>query len=349
MLGLYYIQMNKSPLRARGIKTMRKQMFYSLLIFSLIILFAKSTESANVKHSPFHDKRVMVLGDSITRSGIYYKYIDYYLRKSFPYDKIDIVGIGLGSETVSGLSENHHRFPRPCVHERLDRALTKVKPDIVLVCYGMNCAIYHPFSKERFKAYQEGIMKLIVKIKASEAKVIVLTPPTFDPQSVPSGKKLLKEGALDYGFRTPFYKYNDVLGKYAQWIMQLNITDVTSIDIHTSMQQYIENMRKKEPSFSLSKDGIHPLPLGHLLMARILLQAMDSPCSSKILTEELVIVEKDPLYKLIKKQSGIRSKGWLDFVGYTRDKTVQSDSIDQIENEAQQLQKEIDSIRQKNY
>ena len=33
---------------------------------------------------------------------------------------IDIVNLGLGSETVSGLSEPDHPYPRPDLHERID-------------------------------------------------------------------------------------------------------------------------------------------------------------------------------------------------------------------------------------
>ena len=82
------------------------------------------------------DVRVMFLGDSITHGGGYISMIEYFLHKKYPEKAFDMIGIGLSSETASGLSEKTHPFPRPCIHERLDRALAKVKPDVVVACVG---------------------------------------------------------------------------------------------------------------------------------------------------------------------------------------------------------------------
>ncbi len=54
-------------------------------------------------------------------------------------------------------------FPRPCVHERLDRALEKFRPTVVTIAYGMNDGIYYPPSPERLVAYQQGITTAIDK------------------------------------------------------------------------------------------------------------------------------------------------------------------------------------------
>ncbi len=80
----------------------------------------------------------MVLGDSITQDGRYVSFVAYYLNKRYADQAFDIVSIGLASETTSGLSEPGHPFPRPCIHERLERALAKVKPQVLIACYGMN-------------------------------------------------------------------------------------------------------------------------------------------------------------------------------------------------------------------
>lgn len=77
-------------------------------------------------------KRVVFLGDSITQSGGYVAFTTYYLEKRNPEKDFDILGLGLASETLSGLSEDGHaggRFPRPCLFERLGRVLEKTKPE----------------------------------------------------------------------------------------------------------------------------------------------------------------------------------------------------------------------------
>lgn len=323
---------------------------HSLKIFVFLafigIMMVSDAAEPSVPHSPFDGKRVMFLGDSITRAGIYFRYIDYYLQKSFPADKIDIIGLGLGSETTTGKSEKQHPWPRPNVHERLGRALEMVKPDIVCICYGMNDGLYHPFSEERFSDYQKGIVSVIEKVKATGAKVIVMTPPPFDPQSVPKKKKLLDEGAADYGFRTPFKNYNDVLTKYGQWIMQLDIPDVTTVDIHTPMQKHVTEMRKVDPEYTISHDGIHPNPLGHLLMARLFLRSLNLLDDKKSLAEAEALRKKDRMCGWVAKRTAFRANGWLEYVGYTRaKKTVKSDSIEEVKKKAAEMQKDIDKLK----
>jgi hypothetical protein len=77
-------------------------------------------------------KRTLFLGDSITQAGTYVSFTSYYLQRLHPEKDFDIYPLGLGSETVSGLSEEGHaggRFPRPSLFERLERVLAKVKPE----------------------------------------------------------------------------------------------------------------------------------------------------------------------------------------------------------------------------
>ena len=65
------------------------------------------------------DKRVLMLGDSITQNGLYVTFLEYYLHRLAPGGGYDIISIGLSSETVSGLSEPGVRFPRPNALDRL--------------------------------------------------------------------------------------------------------------------------------------------------------------------------------------------------------------------------------------
>src|SRR5262249_58388263 len=78
-------------------------------------------------------KRVVFLGDSITQSGGYVAFTTWYLEKLYPMKDFDIIGLGLASETLSGLSEDGHagcKFPRPCLFERLGRLPEKARPGI---------------------------------------------------------------------------------------------------------------------------------------------------------------------------------------------------------------------------
>ncbi len=289
-------------------------------------------------------KRVLILGDSITNAGTYVSYIDYYLQKHHPDEEYDIISIGLASETVSGLSEKDHPFPRPCVHERLERALEKIEPDVVAACYGMNDGIYHPRGPDRMAAFREGMLKLIDRCRAHGAdRVILLTPPPFDPR--PVRRKLYGEGETNYSYKHPYRGYAGVLADYARWIMGIERDGVTTIDVNTPMTAYLEKRRKTDTDFRFSNDGIHPSPLGHLLMARVFLAGIGGGLAFGDLEEAFKKIGADPLFTLIDKRRRLRSKGWLRYVGYTRGKTVRKDSIDETRAAGAALQRRIDELR----
>jgi lysophospholipase L1-like esterase len=309
-----------------------------------VILFAVLQGVAQTQKQPvLANKRVLWLGDSITNMGYYVTFVEYYLEKQYPADRFDIVSIGLASENTSCLTEKDHPFPRPCVHERLGRALSMVKPDIVVACYGMNDGIYHPQSAERMKAFENGIEKLIRAVHAAGAQMVLLTPPPFDRLPV---KKLASRGAPDFSYIVPFDGYDGVLADYARWEMHMPKSEATVIDLHTPMDAYMAKQRKTEPDFTFAKnDGIHPDLLGHLLMAHLVLKGLGTPVASGDLQAELTKIEADPFYALIKQQREARSDGWLSYIGYTRGKTVKANSIADTEKENAALQQKIDALR----
>src|SRR5947209_219100 len=145
----------------------------TLLAASLPLLLGGSAPAIAADPPPLTGvRRVVFLGDSITYSGQYVEFLEAYLRVRDPAPHREFLDLGLPSETVSGLSEPGHaegQFPRPDLHERLDRVLAKTRPDLVVACYGMNDGIYHPFGEERFQRFQEGIRFLRGRAVASGA------------------------------------------------------------------------------------------------------------------------------------------------------------------------------------
>lgn len=275
--------------------------------------------------------------------GDYVTFVEYFLEKKYPAASFDVISIGLASETTSCLSEKTHPFPRPCLQNRLQRALNLVKPQVVVACYGMNDGIYHPQSAERMRAFEQGIEKLIATANKSGSEVVLLTPPPFD--ALPVKEKVVPGSAPDFGFMVPYEGYDSVLADYAHWEMQLPKSEATVIDLHTPMDAYLAEQRKTEPDFSFAKkDGIHPDAAGHLLMAQIVLRGLGVLAATRDLQAELKIVEADPLYALIKEQREERSDGWLKYVGYTRGETVKSDSVTDVEKQNAELQVKIDDL-----
>jgi len=260
--------------RYRGVATARALIVRPFLLLALTLLAATP---APAKPAFFlkGGERVLFLGDSNTQAGGYVHYVDAFLSTRFPDRKFELINLGLASETVSGLSEPDHPFPRPDVHERLDRALALVKPDVVVACYGMNDGIYYPPTEERAAAYRQGILKLVDGVRKAKARLVLMTPPPFDPE--PMRSKLLPAGAPKYSWMTPYERYDDVLAGYSRWLLGLRKEGVRVVDLHGPISRYLLGRRETDRAYRLAADGVHLSLSGHWLIAYHLLRSWNAP------------------------------------------------------------------------
>ncbi len=290
------------------------------------------------------DKNILFLGDSITQAGTYIADIELYLMMQYPDRDYHIINLGLGSETASGLSERDHPFPRPCIHSRLDRALAEAKPDITFICYGMNDGIYHPPSEEQLDAYRKGMTKLVDKVRATGSKIILLTPPPFDALSRRlKGQILTGLNAPEYGYKTPYKGYDDVLENFGKWVLESNLEGVDlAIDIHTPMEAAIEALRKAAPEYS-SGDGIHPNAAGHFVMARTILEALDAPGLDSF-PDLSALQEGDaltPILTLNKKRHNLLSAAWRKHVGHDKPGKSNAPPLAEAQAKADVIEQEV--------
>lgn len=264
--------------------------------------------------APPDARRILFLGDSITYGGTYIADIEAALIAQHPERDYEIINAGLASETVSGLSEEGHaggQFPRPDLHERLDRVLAAVKPDLVIACYGMNDGIYYPLSPERTKAYQDGIHKLRDKVTAAGAKIIHLTPPVFDPMAIQD--RVLPAGLSAYP--KPYQGYNAVLDRYAEWLLQQRAKGWEVLDVHGAMTAALKEARKDNAAFTFAKDGIHPNEAGHLVMARPLLDAWGLKVTG---TGKPDHPNGPEIQGLVQQKQAVLRDAWLTATGHKR-------------------------------
>ncbi len=256
-------------------------------------------------------KRAVFLGDSITQAGGYVSFTSYYLERLHPGKEFDVIGLGLSSETLSGLSEKGHaggRFPRPCVFERLGRLLEKAKPDVVFASYGINDGIYQPLDDARFSAFKDGVTKLIAQCKAAGVEeIFLITPPIYD--STP------KEGEFNYDI---------VMAAYAAWEMTVKVEGVHVIDLHTAMRK-----ARDARTGVFSKDKIHPGEEGHLFMAKTILAGL----GIVVPDEPLAQIKADPLFRQQDTLRKLRSDRWMAHIGYTRQKVVDPQPLGDLEAE----------------
>ncbi|MDB5350376.1 MAG: hypothetical protein JWN86_1623 [Planctomycetota bacterium] len=251
--------------------------------------------------------RVLILGDSITAAGRYTAYIESYFATRFPDREIEFINLGLPSETVSGLSEPTHPWPRPSVHERLERALTRIKPDVVMACYGMNDGIYAPFSEARLAKYQDAYLKLVSRCREDGIRTFVVTPPPFDAEPIRSTVQPL--GAAKYGWTGPYANYeDDVLKRYAAWLTTLNGVGFSAIDTHTPIRAHLAKAQAKEKGYRLAGDGVHLDSSGQWLIAQAILAAwnVSAIVDTAAIDAKSLTVERGEVSALKSESGGVR-------------------------------------------
>ncbi len=306
--------------------------------FTFVFVFLLASPALAELQFPVKAKRILFLGDSITHAGHYVAWIETQFRLQGVEPLPEMINIGLASETCSGLSEPDHPFPRPDVHERLDRALAKVKPDVVVACYGMNDGIYYPFGEERFKAYQDGVNKLLTKVHAAGAKLVLLTPPPFDPVPIRDKGNLKPAGEEKYAYFAMYENYDDVLARYGKWIMQQGERADMVIDVHTPVTQYLAEKRKNDPKFTVARDGIHPNVEGHRLIGETILKAWGIESSPEPNTE---------LLKLVTQRTALLHDAWLTDVGHKRPGVRKGLPLDEAAVRAKELEAQIQPLVEK--
>lgn len=315
-------------------------MFRFLRLVSLVALLSASAPAAEFLPGV---KRILFLGDSITYAGHYVDQFDAYLAVRYPNREFTVIDCGLPSETVSGLSEPGHaggKFPRPDLHERLDRVLAKTKPDLVFACYGMNCGIYAPFNEERFAAYRAGIEKLRAKVLATGAKIVHLTPPVFDCEPIKE-----KTDPTGQNPEKMFTNYDDaVLSHYAEWLLSKRSDGWQVIDIHRTMRSILDARRAGDPSFAFAKDGVHPNETAHWIFSMELVGELAGEDRSTAM--DLMNRLRDPGFapdfmKLIRQRGRILTDAWLTEAGHLRPGMAKGLPIPEAEAKAKELTERI--------
>lgn len=287
---------------------MKNSIVENMRILLLIISFSLAIQTqcfAQPYTIPENVKKIVFLGNSITYAGYYISCIDAYLRCQYPERHIEIINVGLPSETVSGLTEPGHaggKFPRPDLHERLDRILEKIKPDLVFECYGMNDGIFLPFDNERFQKFCEGMNWMHEQVIRSGVPIIHITSPIYDERK---GKA-----------------YANVLDLYADWLISRRYTNNWSvIDVHWQMKKSLEDQRLKDSTFKYAADGVHPNNAGHFIIAQqILLNLGETKVARAADMQDLLLGYRnaDTVFNLVQEEQAIKKDAYLTFTGHKR-------------------------------
>ncbi len=308
------------------------------IIFALLLLCSIS----NAQNIAPKVKRIVFLGNSITWQANYVNDVIAYLVVNYPNRHFDFINLGLPSETVSGLSEPGHAdgaFPRPDLHERLQRVLAQAKPDLVFACYGINDGIYMHFDTGRFRRFREGINWLHNEVVKSGAQIIHITPPVFDE---------LRAGELGLGAN-----YAAVMDRYASWLLGMRVSKKWQvIDTHFPMKNYLEAHRKVDAQFhlddfALAGDGVHPDETGHWIIAREILvyltgkKAAYYPSAVKSLSKNR---NGNVILQYITERQNMLRDAWLTATKYKRPGLPAGLPLDEAMRQSDVLGRRIDSL-----
>lgn len=309
-----------------------------VLILCLSVLGLTSFETASAQSPAIptpqellkQSKRIVFLGDSITAAGEYVACFDTWLL-TLGLEKLPtVINAGLPSETVSGLSEDGHAggaFPRPDLAERLDRVLSATKPDLVVACYGMNCAIYLPFDEGRFQKYQAGIKSLKAVVEKTGAKLVIVTPPLYDDQQKPLA-----------------FSYNGVLDRYSAWLVEQRKAGWMVADLHVPMTKEIAKRRMTDPKFTFQPDGVHPNSAGHWFVAQqVIAWFGDESATTSATPEEFFKSKNIPaeVLPLVRQRVQTLRDSYVGTAGHKRPGVAKGLPIPEAEKKAAELTEKV--------
>ncbi|WP_299529647.1 GDSL-type esterase/lipase family protein [Ulvibacterium sp.] len=211
------------------------------------------------------DQIIGCLGDSITygnKEG-YVELLQQYYAKNHPEMNLTFRNWGKSSETITGLTEEHHPGPRPYLFERLDTLMDSEPVDVITFCYGINCGIYGPPSQALFDSYKTGIYTFLEKIKQRNIRAILLTPPPLVLDVAPISPAAQE---TSYGYLNPYPDYDkEVLQEFKEIVLDFNHRAVMDIiDINTPLF--------KNRADCYDTDPIHPNAQGHRLIADMIIE-----------------------------------------------------------------------------
>src|SRR5690606_16459269 len=171
------------------------------------------------------------------------------------------------------------------------------------------------------------------------AKVVLLTPPPH------AGSVIHIPGPRPgepYGYQTPEPRYDDVLARYAEWILSLaGEENVDVIDVRTPLVPHLEK------SYG-GKDPIHPNRFGHELMAEAILAHLGYETGNDIIRTGISSHEGDERWQqvrdLVAKRRRVLDGTLLWEIGHTRPGERPKMTIDQARKQAADIDRQLAAL-----
>lgn len=201
--------------------------------------------------------RLAIVGDSITEQKIYSKFIETYLLACAGRPDVSVFQYGWGGETAAGFAG------------RMENDLAGFKPTVVTLCYGMNDGQYRPYADDIGRGYESAVRKVLGGLqRAGVEKVVVGSPGAVDTRYFINNRFAPLSGGE--GYNVNLGRLRDIDRALAEQTGQI------FADVHQPM---VDAMAKAKTALGneydvCGRDGVHPGPNGHLIMAYAFLRGL---------------------------------------------------------------------------
>ncbi len=227
-------------------------------MLSLALTLLASLSFAQTTSAVTPGARIAIVGDSITEQKLYSKQMEAYLLACTGVPEVKVFQFGWGGETAGGFAN------------RAENDLAAFKPTVVTLCYGMNDGGYQPWRKEIGDGYTGAMRSVLAKLAEAGVKTVVIGSPGAVDQN------FFRPGQM-MGDRASHVAYNDNLAHLRDIDKALaEETKQRFADVHQAM---FVTMEKTQAALGkeydvCGRDGFHPNPNGHLIMAYAFLKGL---------------------------------------------------------------------------
>jgi lysophospholipase L1-like esterase len=233
-------------------KNIMKRMRTLLVIMALAAPLAGAESSGPLKAGC----RIAIIGDSITEQRLYSNYIESYLLACCPELKAEVFQFGWSGEVAAGFEK------------RMGNDMAWFKPTLATICFGMNDGRYSRLTPENERQFEGALRNILTAFKQNGTFAVVGGPGAVDTryfQGRPSDPSVTAE------------IYNETLSRLSAVASNLAAeAGFKFAGLHQVMMQAMARAKQARGNdyAVCGKDGIHPSPNGHLIMAYAFLKAM---------------------------------------------------------------------------
>ncbi len=204
---------------------------------------------------------VALIGDSITRGGLYHSFIQLFYATRYPETRLSFFNAGRSGDAA------------PRTLKRLGWDVLERKPNVATVMLGMNDmgggfseggksdAQIEASMRDKLELVSADYNKLLDALDAAAVRYTLIGPSPYDDTA-----RLGKPADL---------RRNDALALWTKRVREIaSQRKVGFVDFHTPMTALNHAEQAKEPTFTLvGADRVHPGTLGHFVMAALFLKA----------------------------------------------------------------------------